>query len=235
MISDLEKDVIQRSVQAAYLVPFIDDVEDFVWEAIWYETKGLLLEHRLARSKRLFDVVDTVSRVGWSAKTLVVPDTGLGRQVEFVIQRADIIKKQEQLGFSSLTIAHSSPQDLGDAVLAHWRSKVENDAIIQDVIHPKIAILLKNKSRTDFAVIEDQLTVPYDDEISWFWTDSRSRVGLQGRNMNTGLVQYRWYPNQTQLFERMEITADTARFRVEPRMLTLPQLLQAMKLAGHLE
>lgn len=235
MLSEREVSVIKESVQAAYLIPFIDDVEDFVWEAVWYEAKGLLLNERLARSKRLFDVVDTKSNVGWSAKTLVVSDTDPGRQIEFVIQRADVIKKQETLGFSGLSIHGSSPQDLGNAVMAHWRQKVEGDSTYQEVTDPRVAILLKNKARTSFAVIEGELSVPHDDEISWFWTDPNSKGGLQGRNNLSGIVQFRWYPNQTQLFERMLITQDTNHFTLDPTMLSLAELLMAMKLAGHMK
>lgn len=234
MLTELEIEIIKESVQAAYLIPFIDDVEDFVWEAVWYETKGLLLNQRLARSKKLFDVVDTVTKIGWSAKTLVVPDTATNRQIEFVIQRADIIKKQEKLGFTGLSIEASPPQDLGNAVLTHWRNKVDEDAKLQQVTDQRLAILLKSKSLTSFAVIEDVLAVPSNDEISWFWTDANTKVGLQGRNITNGLIQYRWYRNQTQLFERLAITDDAKRFEIDPKMLSLAELLLMMRTAGHM-
>ncbi len=207
-----------EGISSAYSTPYIDDVEDYVWESIWTYAKGLPSSDRLHRSKRLFDVVDPATGRGWSAKTLVVADLTPGREFEFVIQRADIIKKQLELGFSGLSISVSSAQDLGDAVLAHWRRKVIEDSAFQGVSDPMVAILLKNRSRTRFAVIEEPLPVPRDDEITWQFTRD-DRTGLQGRSVQSGSVLFRWYPNQTQLFERR--TVPESRVEVTPTVQML--------------
>lgn len=234
MISDFELAILSRSVETAYLIPYIDDVEDYVWEAIWHEAKELTLGEGLARTKRLFDVVDVDSYVGWSAKTLVTVGGNLepGRAFEFVIQRADVIKKQAELGFRGLSL-DSDPQVLGAAVMAHWRAKVLGDAEYQGVEYARMAILLKNRTRTEFSVMDEELHLPNDDELVWDWTNA-SRTGLQGRDAHDDFVRYRWYPNQTQLFERMRIPQTARTFELTPRKLELAELLAVFQRAGYI-
>jgi|AntAceMinimDraft_6_1070360.scaffolds.fasta_scaffold12926_3 hypothetical protein len=198
---------LTRALAYCYSVPFIDDVEDFVWEAIWSYGIDIDAPDPLNRSKRLFDVTDTSRRVGWSAKTLVWKFE-TSKECEFVIQRADVFKKAKDLGFQPLD-ENSDPQTIGDAVLEHWTRKVQEDMTVQGVDDPRVSILLKNlvakefEVRLKWAVLEEALVLPKRDEISWSWTNSE-RLGLQGTRKSDGFVLFRWYRNQKQLFERMK-------------------------------
>ncbi len=91
-----EKERLKDGIRAAFAVPFIDDVEDFIWEAIFSYAKNIPLSDPLTtiRKKLLFDIVDTKASIGWSAKTIlwqIRPHC----EFEVVIQRADILKKSQ--------------------------------------------------------------------------------------------------------------------------------------------
>jgi hypothetical protein len=198
--SELER--LSAALEFCYSIPFIDDVEDFVFESIWSYVKGIPIENPLSRSKKLFDVVDNNKKIGWSAKTLVL-NSNVTKECEFVIQRADVFKKATELGFSKLN-ENSNPQDIGNAVLEHWTQKVNLDSISQSINIPKIVILLKNSTRTNFRVIENDLDVPLPDELEWSWTNEQN-LGLQAKRKVDSFVMFRWYKNQKQLFERIAI------------------------------
>lgn len=142
-LTETEGRRLVEGIRAAYAIPFIHDVTDFVWEAIFSYTKGIPITDPLTtiRSKLLYDVTDRTSGVGWSLKALQTP-IRLHSYFELVIQRADIFKKGVNLGFGSLS-PDSPPQILGKALLKHWYEKVERDAIIQNINEKRISILLK--------------------------------------------------------------------------------------------
>ena len=81
---ELEK--LKKALQAIYTVPFIDDVEDFIWEAIFCYVKNIPLVDPLTniRKKRLFDIVDPSTSVGWSAKALQ-SGVDISRQMDEVV------------------------------------------------------------------------------------------------------------------------------------------------------
>lgn len=215
MISDVELERSQHAVGVAYSVPIIDDVEDYVWESIWSYVKDLPELDGLTRKKLLFDVVDSQRKIGWSAKTLTLNNGILdpGREFEFVIQRANVINKREQLGFPNLSL-EDDPQIIGDAVMEHWRQKIHADATIQGVENFRISILLKNKARCSFSVLDEKLDVPENSDIIWTWSND-NRLGVQGRSKKENMIKYKWYHGQTQLFERMRIPETARRFSVE--------------------
>lgn len=226
MISDVELERTERAVDVAYSIPLIDDVEDYIWESIWSYVKDLPELDGLTRKKRLFDVVDIQRRIGWSAKTLVLVSGEMtpGREFEFVIQRADIIKKREALGFPELSL-DDDPQILGSALLAHWRQKIYLDSQFQGVEDFRMSILLKDKARRNFIVMDEVLEVPNDNDIVWNWSDDK-RAGLQGRDAVDNKVRYKWYHRQTQFFERLQIP-DTARtFSSSWRKISLKSLIE---------
>ncbi len=103
-LTDYELEKLKKALQAIYTVPFIDDVEDFIWEAIFCYAKNIPLVDPLLniREKRLFDIVDSSTSIGWSAKALQAR-IGPSRQFKLVIQRADIFKKSQKPDFDSLT------------------------------------------------------------------------------------------------------------------------------------
>src|SRR5690554_3041574 len=72
-LSGAQQDRLLEALLACYAIPFIDDVEDFVFEAIFYYILGLDVLNQIdgCKTKLLFDVVDSQAARGWSAKTLM--------------------------------------------------------------------------------------------------------------------------------------------------------------------
>jgi hypothetical protein len=225
---DPEKERLLKGIQAAFAIPFIDDVEDFIWEVVFSYVKDIPLVDTLTniRSKMLFDVVDRTTGIGWSAKALqkrVIP----GSPFEVVIQRADIFKKSAALGFGPLTL-NSPPQLLGDALWQHWYiAKVMNDAELQEVRDMRMCILVKSADRRTYAYFEENIALYNRDELVWRWTDP-TRTGLQGQRTSDGFVVFRWYPNQKQLFERFVLPEDSYVFHLDPRRLPLPDVIDLL-------
>jgi hypothetical protein len=231
VLEDEEADRLKQAIQAAWALPFIDDIEDFIWEAIFAYTKGLPLSDPLqdSLSKKLFDLLDPQASLGWSLKaiqwTIHFP-----LEFELVIQRADILKKHLELGFSSLSL-DSDPNELGAALLRHWYDKVDTDALQQGVHEKRVAILLKSPDRRHYVLYEGLLREYSPSELAWTWTDDR-RSGLQARSLASSQVIFRWYPNQKQLFERFRLEEPGLSFNLEPRRLPMARaislLLQAL-------
>lgn len=214
-----EEHHLLQGIRATYAFPFIHDITDFIWEALFAYTKKLPIVDPLknTRKKLLYDIVDESSQIGWSVKavqkSLTVPTT-----FELVIQRADIFKKGELLGLGKLDLT-SSPERLGEAILQHWYRKVEDDAITQKVIDKRVCILLKSASRTKYAYFEENLAIYEAKDLEWHWTDT-TQTGLQGIRKADKFVVFRWYPNQKQLFERFYLPVDTFTFELEPIRLS---------------
>lgn len=135
-------------------------------------------------------------------------------EFELVIQRADIFKKAKDLGFESLDI-NSDTQLLGNALLEHWRQKVEDDATFQKVKSKRIFVLLKSKDNHMFAFFEEDIRLYRTDELSWKWTDE-TKTGLQGIRNEDQMCIYRWYPNQKQFFERFKLPSNIQKIEINP-------------------
>ena len=222
-----EKQKLSEGISAVLSLPFIDDVEDFIWEGIFCHIKDLPLQDPLLgnRSKRLFDVVDEKNQIGWSAKALQW-SLKFPTEIELVIQRADIFKKAELLGYESLS-KETDEQILGEALIKHWNSKIIEDARVQNVLDLRICILLKSKDRKRFAYFEEKMHVYNANELTWRWTDE-SKTGLQGSLKESGLKIFRWYPNQKQLFERFQLPEETYNFELSPRRLPIAKALSVI-------
>lgn len=229
-MSKLTNDEWQRlimGIQAAYSVPFIDDITSFIWEAIFCYAKDIPIVDPLTstRKKLLYDVVDTSNNIGWSAKA-IQKALKLPTEFELVIQRADIFKKASSLGYDKLN-KDTSPGILGEALLKHWYLKVDGDANVQMVDQKRICILLKSLDRKHYAFLEEDL-VPYDsNHLIWEWTDS-TKTGLQGRRRSDNFVVYRWYPNQKQFFERFRLPVKTKTFTLIPHRLPLEEVVHLL-------
>jgi len=223
-----EKERLKDGIRAAFAIPFIDDVEDFIWEAIFSYAKNIPLSDPLTtiRKKLLFDIVDTKSSIGWSAKTIlwqIRPRC----EFEVVIQRADILKKSRKLGFGLLT-KDSPPDILGQALLTHWyHKKVLADSITQNVKEMRVCILLKSKNRKQYAFIEEKLKQYHPEELEWKWTDEQKN-GLQGIRKNDGFRVFRWYPNQTHFFERFVMPQHTEIFNLNPKRLPVGEVIEML-------
>lgn len=223
-LNELEKARLIQGVQAALAIPLIDSLEDFIWESLFCYTKQIPIVDPLfdTRKKWLFDIVDAKTQVGWSAKALQLR---IKEEVEFevVIQRADIFKKNEVLGFPNLTI-NSDEQLIGAALLKHWHLKIEEDAIKQNVQQKRVSILLKNPKNTEFAFFEEDLAIYEPQDLFWKWTDT-TRTGLQGIRKSDNFCVYRWYPNQKQFFERFRLHKDSFIFQLTPKRVDLEEII----------
>ncbi len=217
---------LKKAIAAVMALPFIDDLEDYIWEAVFAYTKRVELIDPLTsiRSKRLFDVIDTKNRIGWSGKAVQWPISNTPFEFELVIQRADIFKKAEALGFKTLT-KDSKPADLGKALLKHWyQEKVEKDAQIQGVDDKRVCILIKSPDRNKYAYVEEDVAYYKPEELEWHWTD-KTKTGLQGIRKADRFVAFRWYPNQKQLFERFRLTDKAFIFELSPKRLPLSETI----------
>lgn len=168
-LTDIQLGRIEQGLKAAIAVPFIDDIEDYIVEAILEYTKEIdgIDPFTSIRSKRLYDVVDTSKRIGYSVKSLKWAfRADIESEFELVIQRADIFKKASILGFKHLDV-NSDPQVLGAALLKHWRVKVEEDASFQNIDSKRIFILLKSIDNKKFAFFEEDIKLYQPNEITW--------------------------------------------------------------------
>lgn len=220
---------IEKGLKAAISIPFIDDIEDYIVEAILEYTKEIdgIDPFTNIRSKRLYDVVDTRTKIGYSVKSLKWSfHTGTESEFELVIQRADIFKKATALGFEHLDI-NSDPQTLGAALLEHWRIKVEEDAVFQDVNDKRVFVLLKSVDNKKFAFFEEDIKLYQRDEITWKWTDN-TKTGLQGIRNEDQMCVYRWYPNQKQFFERFKLPANIQKIEINPIRLEKAQVVDIL-------
>lgn len=218
-LSAQEKGRLKNGIRAAYAVPFVDDVGSFVWEAVFAYVKDVPCVDPLCgrRSKRLYDVVDPVKHIGWSAKSLQWGSVKGDLRFELVIQRADIFKKCKMLGFPILE-RDSATETLGRALLIHWYNKVYQDADKQGVNDLRICILVKSNDRRRYAYFEEDIEIFEPKQLEWQWTDE-TKTGLQGISVADGDCVFRWYPNQKQLFKSFVLPKDIYQFRLTPKRL----------------
>ena len=144
-----------------------------------------------------------------------------------MIQRADIFKKSHDLGFGRLT-KDSPPNILGQALLTHWYDKkVLADSITQNVKDMRVCVLLKSKNRKQYAFVEEKLKKHHSEELRWKWTNAQ-RNGLQGIRKDDGFCVFRWYPNQTHLFERFVLPEDAEIFNLIPKRLPIREIIEIL-------
>lgn len=223
--SDREVEQYRKAIASVFACAFVDDIEDYIWEAIFATVRGIQLIDPLfnVRKKELFDLVDPKTRTGWSAKALQW-NFSPGCYFELVIQRADIFEKAFLLGYEDLSV--DTPEHiLGEALIKHWRAKFNVDSKAQGIEKPRVCILLKNKARTEYALYEADFHIYAAESLTWEWTDHKKR-GLQGR-LN-GSVVYRWYRSQKQLFERFCLPPDAKVIKLTPRRLPMNSVLELL-------
>ena len=233
-LSEEELKKMRDGLRATIAIPFIDDIEDYIVEAIWEYAKDIDGIDPLfnIRSKKLYDVVDTRHRRGWSVKSLQWAFYE-GCEFELVIQRAAVYKKAEALGFEPLSL-NSDPNRIGAALLKHWSIKVQEDAAAQGVDDKRIMVLLKTEDKHHFAVFEEDIKQYTPDEVSWEWANA-NKNGLKGYRKSDGMCIYRWYPSQTQFFERFVLPEGTQTIDITPARLRKDQVVDILLpyLEGH--
>lgn len=225
-LSEDEQSRLKRGLLAAYAVPLLDDVEDFVWEVIFHYVKGIPLYEPITegRKKTLFDVV-APDGTGWSLKTLLWSRLNEGAEFEFVIQRADVFTKAILLGFVKGLSVQSAVSELGSALVKHWNKKYERDLQAQKVRDPRIAILLKNRPRREFAYIEMAYPPLKEEDYTWKWAREDGR-GLKGQK--EGRVHFKWYHSQKQLFQVVQIPREAYLFKLDWKRVSLDAFVAKM-------
>jgi hypothetical protein len=230
VLTDNEINRLRQAIIVTIASPVIGSIEDYTWEAIFHYVKDIpLSDPALGRSKLLYDAVDLVTKTGWSLKSLQLNRFNFGSPFLFVIQRADIIKKAEQLGFTGLT-EQSSPNELGAAIVQHWNEKIISSQAAQGVVKSYESILLKTIKGYEYIYCEFPL-YPFDpNTFSWAWTTDkitgRSGAGLQGSV--AGTIELVWYKNQKQLFRARTIPAQAVRIKVKRTRLTLDRYVETV-------
>lgn len=226
-LSSAELIRMQEGITAAYSIPFIDDIEDFIWEAIFAYVRNVSIVDPFTetRNKKLFDLVDVRRKIGWSAKTLST-NVAHGGDFEVVIQRANIFKKAAELGFEPLSTS-SKPALLGKALMKHWLDyKVKADMASQGVTDPRVCVLLKSKNRQRFTFVEQPLEMMKASDLEWRWTDA-SKSGLQGWCGDQ--LKFRWYHGQTQFFEIFKVPANAPVITLQPKRLPLAKVIEILQ------
>ena len=226
-LSDKELSRMKAGLRAAIAIPFIDDIEDYIVEAIWEYTKEIegIDPFYHIRSKKLYDVVDNRTKTGWSIKSIQWPFYN-NCEFELVIQRADVFKKALNLGFESLDI-NSEPNLIGAALLKHWQLKVLEDAAAQEVNSKRILVLLKTIDKKQYAVFEEDIRQYAPTELYWEWT-SPSKNGLKGYQRSDQRCVYQWYPSQKQFFERFVLPESTQKIEISPLRLKKAQVVDIL-------
>lgn len=179
-------------------------------------------------------MVDKDRKIGWSIKA-AQRAINLPCEFEVVIQRADIFKKANALGFNILSI-HSPTEQLGAALLKHWYDeKVKQDASLQGVEEKRVCILLKSPDRKNYVYFEEELIEYSNQDLKWAWTDE-TKTGLQAKRVEDEALIFRWYPNQKQFFERFTFPVDSYEFSIEPQRLEASDVVELLlaKLEGRL-
>ncbi len=217
MLTGQEIKRLREAIIATVASPVIGSIEDYAWEAIFHYVKDIpLLDPALGRSKLLYDAVNNVTKTGWSLKSLQLNSLAIGSTFFFVIQRADIIRKAELLGFPGLTEL-SSPEELGSAIIKHWNEKIITSQSSQDVVNSYESILLKTIKGNEYIYCEYPLYPLEPSTFTWAWTVDKktgiSGVGLQGSV--AGKVELVWYKNQKQLFSARTIPLQAVRINIE--------------------
>jgi hypothetical protein len=225
VLTEQEIERLRKAIVATVATPVIGSIEDYTWEAIFHYVKDISLsDPALGRNKLLYDAVDSSSKTGWSLKSLQLKgkaSLNIGTSFLFVIQRADIIKKANKLGFPGLSET-SSPEELGAAIIQHWNHKIEADRLKQGVTTSYEGILLKTLQGNEYVYCEYPLYPLEPSIFSWSWTVNKDvgkeGVGLQGSV--EGKASLVWYKNQKQLFKARTIPPEAIYISINRSRLT---------------
>jgi hypothetical protein len=216
-LTNNEIERLKQVIIATVASPVIGSIEDYAWEAIFHYVKDIpLTDPALGRSKLLYDAVNILTKTGWSLKSLQLSNLKIGSTFFFVIQRADIISKADQLGFPGLTEL-SPPEELGAAIIQHWNEKLITNQSLQGVENSYESILLKTIKGNEYVYCEYPLYPLDPTTFNWAWTvnkkTGKSGAGLQGSVGDK--VDLVWYKNQKQLFKARIIPEAAVRINIQ--------------------
>lgn len=217
MLTENEIERLKQAIIATVASPVIGSIEDYAWEAIFHYVKDIpLTDPALGRSKLLYDAVNFLTKTGWSLKSLQLSNLKISSTFFFVIQRADVISKADQLGFPGLTEL-SPPEQLGAAIIQHWNEKLITNQSLQGVENSYESILLKTIKGNEYVYCEYPLYPLDPTTFNWAWTVNKktgnSGAGLQGSAGDK--IELVWYKNQKQLFKARIIPSEAVRINIE--------------------
>lgn len=217
MLTENEIERLKQAIIATVASPVIGSIEDYAWEAIFHYVKDIpLTDPTLGRSKLLYDAVNFLTKTGWSLKSLQLSNLKISSTFFFVIQRADVISKADQLGFPGLTEL-SPPEQLGAAIIQHWNEKLITNQSLQGVENSYESILLKTIKGNEYVYCEYPLYPLDPTTFNWAWTvnkkTGKSGAGLQGSAGDK--IELVWYKNQKQLFKARIIPSEAVRINIE--------------------
>lgn len=217
MLTENEIERLKQAIIATVASPVIGSIEDYAWEAIFHYVKDIpLTDPALGRSKLLYDAVNFLTKTGWSLKSLQLSNLKISSTFFFVIQRADVISKADQLGFPGLTEL-SPPEQLGAAIIQHWNEKLITNQSLQGVENSYESILLKTIKGNEYVYCEYPLYPLDPTTFNWAWTvnkkTGKSGAGLQGSAGDK--IELVWYKNQKQLFKARIIPSEAVRINIE--------------------
>ncbi|MEY3402191.1 MAG: hypothetical protein RLZZ86_1806 [Cyanobacteriota bacterium] len=216
-MTENEIERLKQAIIATVASPVIGSIEDYAWEAIFHYVKDIpLTDPALGRSKLLYDAVNFLTKTGWSLKSLQLSNLKISSTFFFVIQRADVISKADQLGFPGLTEL-SPPEQLGAAIIQHWNEKLITNQSLQGVENSYESILLKTIKGNEYVYCEYPLYPLDPTTFNWAWTvnkkTGKSGAGLQGSAGDK--IELVWYKNQKQLFKARIIPSEAVRINIE--------------------
>jgi len=217
VLTENEIERLKQAIIATVASPVIGSIEDYAWEAIFHYVKDIpLTDPTLGRSKLLYDAVNFLTKTGWSLKSLQLSNLKISSTFFFVIQRADVISKADQLGFPGLTEL-SPPEQLGAAIIQHWNEKLITNQSLQGVENSYESILLKTIKGNEYVYCEYPLYPLDPTTFNWAWTvnkkTGKSGAGLQGSAGDK--IELVWYKNQKQLFKARIIPSEAVRINIE--------------------
>ena len=217
MLTENEIERLKQAIIATVASPVSGSIEDYAWEAIFHYVKDIpLTDPALGRSKLLYDEVNFLTKTGWSLKSLQLSNLKISSTFFFVIQRADVISKADQLGFPGLTEL-SPPEQLGAAIIQHWNEKLITNQSLQGVENSYESILLKTIKGNEYVYCEYPLYPLDPTTFNWAWTvnkkTGKSGAGLQGSAGDK--IELVWYKNQKQLFKARIIPSEAVRINIE--------------------
>jgi hypothetical protein len=217
VLTENEIERLKQAIIATVASPVIGSIEDYAWEAIFHYVKDIpLTDPALGRSKLLYDAVNFLTKTGWSLKSLQLSNLKISSTFFFVIQRADVISKADQLGFPGLTEL-SPPEQLGAAIIQHWNEKLITNQSLQGVENSYESILLKTIKGNEYVYCEYPLYPLDPTTFNWAWTvnkkTGKSGAGLQGSAGDK--IELVWYKNQKQLFKARIIPSEAVRINIE--------------------
>jgi len=159
------------------------DVSGDDWEQIFARCIGVEWKKS---NVGLEDVV--MGRTAWSAKTVKNENPFTYNHVRLISGRNSV-----DYSFDVKNVHAEDPNSIGAMVLGIWNARLEKElGMFSDL---RTIVLIRNKTLTDFAVLEFE-TKPFDPaEYTWEWNQNGN---LEGYEKATDIHRFSWQPHGSQ-------------------------------------